>query len=144
MGPLPFTYAGRLNQPQRDDVNTIQHLTGFSMRLVSTHRDVYGPYSNAPVRTLKPIYPYNLFFLMLLAVWAGKCDSGRFCGHLAEQREDQRISENRNGIPCHTDASQEDQPAAALEEGLSRGGLVCSATRSGFPHSGDQMHHLQL
>lgn len=55
---------------------------------------------------------------MLRAVLAGKCDLGRICGHLAEQRGEQQTSEDRNHFPCHAANTQEDQPTAALEEGL--------------------------
>lgn len=62
--------------------------------------------------------------LTLLAVQPGKGDSGRGCGHLPEQRGEQRTSENSNHLPCHADTTQEGQPAAALEEGSGRAGFV--------------------
>jgi len=97
-----------------------------------------------PLRGYYNQFPSITSFLIPLAVWAGKRDSGRACGRLAEQGEEQRTSENGNHIPGRTDTTQEDQPAAALEEGLGRGGFVRSATRGGSLHRGDQTHHLQL
>lgn len=40
------------------------------------------------------------------------------CGHLAEQREEQRTSENRNHVPCHIDTTQEGQPCCCSGGGL--------------------------